>query len=67
MRIRYTDPPRIEWEERVDGRWVGRTITVNHRRGATRVARHSEVHPVPTRIMLRPEPLRRCDVRDEIA
>jgi len=31
MNIRDTKPPRIEWKEFVDGRWVGRTMTVSPR------------------------------------
>lgn len=28
MQIRFTNPPRIEWKEKVNGRWIGRTLSV---------------------------------------
>ena len=28
MQIRSTNLPRIEWKEKVDGRWIGRTLSV---------------------------------------
>lgn len=42
MQIRFTtDPPRIEWKEKVDGRWVGRTVSVT----AANLERYGVVAP----------------------